>query len=168
MSENDRGNHGAMKEISPFTKLQPKQRAEKNQEFINYYNKDPNNEIIKINGQRKVNGFRLNELDIELGDGRVKTMDGAFNFKNKIKTPAVFNNWVFVYSRSNKSNYDDKDADDAYSLFKSCSSTFGIKFEEPGFITVQGNHVEDWKKEITKDIETNGAPQIVVLFFQKH
>lgn len=53
-------------------------------------------------------------------------------------------------------------------MFRSCSTTFGIKVDEPGFITVEGGHVEDWKKEIAKDIEKNGAPQIVVLFLQKH
>jgi hypothetical protein len=30
-----------------------------------------------------------------------------------------------------------------------------------------GWHVEDWKKEISKDVEKNGKPQIVMLFFQK-
>jgi hypothetical protein len=33
---------------------------------------------------------------------------------------------------------------------------------------VEGGHVNDWKKEINKDVEKNGKPQIIVLFFQKH
>ncbi len=85
-------------------------------------------------------------MDIELGDGKVRTSNGTFNFKNKIKHPAVFNNWVFVYSLSNRSKFDDSEADKAYDLFKQCSVAFGIKVDEPGFITVQGDHPEDWKR----------------------
>jgi len=106
MSDEDRANHSAMKEIAPYTKLEPKQRAEENQSFIKKFNEDPDNQVIKINGQRNVNGFILNELDIELGDGRVSTNNGSFNFKNKLKYPGKFDNWVFVYSAKN--NYDDK------------------------------------------------------------
>ena len=117
---------------------------EENQQFINNFNKDPENEVIRINGQRNVNGFILNELDIELGDGKVQTSNGAFQFKNKLKYAAKFDNWVFVYSAKN--NYDDKEADNAYALFKQSSGVFGIKFDEPGFIAVQGGSIEDWKK----------------------
>ena len=72
-----------------------------------------------------------------------------------------------MYSLSNRSKADHDDADKAFGLFKSCSNAFGIKVDEPVFITVEGGHVEDWKKEISKDVEKNCKPQIVMLFFQK-
>lgn len=144
MSDADRANRTAMQELAPYTKLEPKQRAEENQQFINKFNEDPDNQVIKIKGQKNVNGFVLNELSIELGDGSVKTSNGSFNFKNKLKSAAKFDNWVFVYSANTK--YDDKEADNAFSLFKQSSGVFGIRVEEPGFVVVQGNNIEDWKK----------------------
>jgi hypothetical protein len=64
-----------------------------------------------------------------LGDGNVFTKDGTFMFKNKIKNPANFNNWVFVYSQSKNSKADDSDADRVIDLFKQCSKAFGIMID---------------------------------------
>lgn len=50
-------------------------------------------------------------------------------FKNKIKNPANFNNWVFVYSQSKNSKADDSDADKVIDLFKQCSKAFGIMID---------------------------------------
>lgn len=96
------------------------------------------------------------------------TKDGTFMFKNTIKNPAKFNNWVLVYSVGKNQKYDDSDADNMAALLRKCSEVFGITVEDPGFITVQSNRIEDWKKEINKDIADNGNPQIVLLFFQKN
>ena len=86
-----------------------------------------------------------------MGDGNVETKDGTFMFKNKIKNPAKFNNWLFVYSHSNRSKMDDDDSDRAYELIRSCSKAFGIGVEDPGFITISGGGVDKWKQEIKKD-----------------
>ena len=65
-----------MKEIAPYTKLEPRQRAEENASFIKKFNEDPNNEIIKIKGQRNVSGVVLNPVKIVLGDGKTETQGG--------------------------------------------------------------------------------------------
>ena len=39
-----------------------------------------------------------------------------------------------------------------------------MRFDDPGFITCNSNS-NQWKEEIKADIEKNGKPQIVVLFF---
>lgn len=121
--------------------MEPKQRAESNQRIILEFNKDPNNDVIKINGQRNASGAVLNSVKISLGDGSVFTKDGTFNFKNKIKNPAIFKDWVFVYSLSNRPEYDNSDADKAVALFQQCSKAFGISVKDPGFITVSGRGV---------------------------
>jgi hypothetical protein len=43
------------------------------------------------------------------------------------------------------------------------SNQFGITLKDPGFLTITGRGVEDWKKEIRQDVSKNGNPQIVVL-----
>lgn len=68
-------------------------------------------------------------------------------FKNTIKNPAVFKDWLFVYSHGKNPKYDDKDADQAFDLMKSSSKIFGIKVEDPGFLTIPGgNNAKNWKK----------------------
>lgn len=68
-------------------------------------------------------------------------------FKNQIQNPANFKDWLFVYSHGKNSNYDDKDADGAFDLMKASSKIFGIKFQDPGFLTInQGNNANNWKK----------------------
>ena len=71
MSDAHRADHNAMKEITPYTKLQPKERAEFNQGLIDEFNKDEANTFIKINGQRNARGVQLNPVRISLGNGDV-------------------------------------------------------------------------------------------------
>lgn len=128
MSDAHRADHTAMKEIAPFTKLQPKQRAEFNQGLIDEFNKDDTNTFIKINGQRNARGVQLNPVEISLGSGNTFTNDGTFMFKNKIKSPAKFKDWVFCYSLSNNPKYDQGDSNKALDLFMKCAPAFGITF----------------------------------------
>ena len=64
----------------------------------------------------------MNDVDIKLGgSSSVKTNGGSFMFKNQIKNPAVFKDWLFVYSYGKNQNYDDKDADSAFDLMRKSS-----------------------------------------------
>lgn len=66
-------------------------------------------------------------------------------FKNKIKSPAKFKDWVFCYSLSNNPKYDEGDSNKAVDLFMKCAPAFGITFEDPGFIEIKGKSPADWK-----------------------
>lgn len=43
-----------------------------------------------------------------------------------------------------------------------------MKFKEPGFVTIAGQGVKDWVNEIKKDVEKNGAPQIIVVLVSQY
>ena len=86
--------------------------------------------------------------------------------KDRLKNSLHFKDWVVVYSYGKNSKYDDQDADDLVSLIKKASGAFGVKFDDPGFITCD-QHPTGWKEEIKHDVEKNGKPQIIVLFFSQ-
>jgi hypothetical protein len=89
--------------------------------------------------------------------------DGSMNIRDPLKKGEHFKDWVVVYSQGKQPKYDDQDADALYDVIKNASNAFGIKFEPPGFITCDPN-INSWKQEIKKDLDSNGKPQIVVLY----
>ena len=89
------------------------------------------------------------------------------NIRDRLKKCVHFKDWVVVYSYGKNAKYDDNDADSLVNLLCKASEAFGIKFEDPGFITCDLNS-NSWKQELQKDVEKNGKPQIIVLFFNPH
>lgn len=73
-----------------------------------------------------------------------------------------------MYSLSKNPKRDDEDADDAVGLLKKSAESYGVKFKEPGFITIDGNGIKDWKDTIKKDIDKNGTPQIIVIYVNQY
>lgn len=87
--------------------------------------------------------------------------------KDKLKNSLHFKDWVVVYSYGKNSKYDDQDADDLVSIIKKASNAFGVRFDDPGFITCDPDS-NSWKSELKADVDKNGKPQIIVLFFSPH
>ena len=52
---------------------------------------------------------------------------------------------MFMYSTGKNSKRDDGDADNAVDLLNKAGKTYGLKFKEPGFLTVNSGRVDDWK-----------------------
>ena len=63
---------------------------------------------------------------------------------------------------------DDQDADDAVDLLKKAADSYGIKFKDPGFLTIESGNVNDWKAQIKKDVDGSGAPQIIVIYLNSY
>lgn len=113
-----------------------------------------------------MDGFELRQPSITMNRGaRQQARDGTFQIKGKIAEPMELKNWLFVYSRGGK--YDDQDADYAFDQMKRASGVFGITVSEPGWIDLRDSRLETWTEEIRKDVAKNGAPAIVVLFFNQ-
>ena len=53
---------------------------------------------------------------------------------------------MFMYSSGKNAKRDDGDADNAVDLLNKAGKTYGLKFKDPGFLTVSSGRVEDWKK----------------------
>jgi hypothetical protein len=58
-----------------------------------------------------MNGFILANPEVLINTTKVRADGGNLNFKDTIKEPAVFKDWVFVYSVGKNQQYDDQDAD---------------------------------------------------------
>lgn len=71
---------------------------------------------------------------------------------------------MFVYGVGKNASRDDGDADKALELLSKAGATYGLKFKDPGFLSVASNRVEDWMKNLEKDVNQNGVPQIIVVY----
>lgn len=59
---------------------------------------------------------------------------------------------MFVYSTGKQANRDDEDADKAVDLLRNAGKAYGVKFKDPGFLTV-GNNVKNWIETLEKDVK---------------
>ena len=68
--------------------------------------------------------------------------DNRGNIKHRgvLKEAFNFTDWVFVYS-CRKGKMDDEEADSAVNLLRKSGEIYGIKFKEPGFITVNSGEL---------------------------
>jgi hypothetical protein len=76
--------------------------------------------------------------------------DNRGNIKHRgiLKEPFNFTDWIFVYSASSKNpKRDDDDADDALKVMKKAAETYGVKFRDPGFLSISSNsnNIGIWK-----------------------
>jgi hypothetical protein len=55
-------------------------------------------------------------------------------------------------------------------LLKSAAQSYSVKLSDPGFLVVksQSNEIASWKEKIKNDCAKNGAPQIIVIFFNNY
>jgi hypothetical protein len=68
---------------------------------------------------------------------------------NPTEQPFNFTDWIFVYSASPKNpKRDDDDADNALKVMKKAAETYGVKFRDPGFLSISGNanNISVWKE----------------------
>ena len=163
MSDEQRSNYQTMKKLAPFTKLEPGERmsgAEKIKQMLNQSHE------LKIGDSKTIDAFQLTQPNIRLMANNVikNHGDGSMKVQDRLRNSMHFKDWVVVYSYGKNSKYDDQDADDLVGIIKQASKAFGIKFDDPGFITCD-SHINSWKEEIKKDFDKNGKPQIVVLYF---
>jgi hypothetical protein len=163
MSDQQRQDHNVMKSIAPYTKLSPEERMKKTGDMRETLN---NTEDIHLSLPQKVKAYQLIQPYVRVqGSNIVKNHgDGSMNIRDKLRSIVHFKDWVVVYSTGKNAQQDDRDADDLASILAKASVAFGVKIEEPGFITCNSS-VQDWKAQLGSDIEKNGKPQIVVLYF---
>ena len=121
---------------------------------------------IGVGSPKRVKGFQLLQPYVYLNNNNVLKNhgDGSMNVRDKLKNGVNFKDWVIVYSLGKNAKYDDQDADQLHEILVKSSAALGVKFSNPGFITCDNNSA-NWRKEIKTDIEKNGKPQIVVLYF---
>lgn len=153
-----------MKALSPYTKLEPTDRMRICKDMINKLNETDS--LIEIKNEKRMPGYCLPRTDLLYSNGTRVQPDqkGAIKHRGPLKEPFNFTDWVFVYSIGKTSKRDQEDADNAVNLLIKSASTYGIKFKDPGFVEVDGNGINSWKKQIKDDAEKNGSPQIIVIY----
>ena len=103
MSDEQRSNYEVMKRIAPYTKLTPEQRLEITGKFI----KGLKDEDFEVGLPKKVFGYQLQDPKVQLGGTTFTAKDGSLNFRDKVKQPVKFHDWVVVYSYGKNPSSDD-------------------------------------------------------------
>lgn len=163
MSDEQRADRGTMQELAPFTKLEPYHRMDKTEDIVRHLNSEGKFHIGK---PIQIKAHQLPQPYVEVENNLVVKNhgDGSMNIRDRLRQCVHFKDWVVVYSHGKNPKYDDGDADSFVSLMINASKAFGVRFDDPGFITCDPSN-NSWRQELQKDIEKNGKPQIIVLFF---
>lgn len=115
MSDAQRKDFGTMKEIAPYTKLTPQERMVDTDKIKEYLGAT---EDFRLGNPIRMPGIQLNEPEVRLQTQSFRSKDGTLRFKDRVKIPVAFKDWVLVYSQGKNSSYDDQDADNFVSLLK--------------------------------------------------
>jgi aubergine len=163
MSDEQRADYKTMREIAPFTKLEPSQRMDSTNQIIDVLNASGR---FRVDQPRRIKAFQLQQPYVKVFNNNVVKNhgDGQMNIRDKLRNSVAFKDWVVVYSYGKNTKFDDQDADNLVSILTKASEAFNVKFSEPGFITCDPQ-MASWKSELKADIEKNGKPQIIVLYF---
>ena len=145
-----------MKELSKYTKIEPKDRVNKTNEFLNFISdkerdsKNPN----RLSSNEKCDLYGIEVMPINhLFDAyymeETKLLSG--NKQNIHPTDKIFpvlkkkdmTNWIFFYE---KNNYND--AESLYINLNKASKAFGLKIAEPKWVEMRNNSsAKDWTDE---------------------
>lgn len=156
-----------MQAVSSFTKLTPLDRMKEIERKVGQLADGARKKgVVDIDPQTQyIHGHVLKAPVLKFGQQDVQPESGEFQLRQRINQPFTFKDWVIVYESRGKG--DDETVDTIFDDFKRAGQTLGINFDEPGFITVNTNRFEDWKKEIQKDVDKNGIPQFIVTIMKK-
>ncbi len=101
---------------------------------------------ISIGKPRIVKAYQLFQPYIKLYNNNIvkNHQDGSMMVRDRLKQVENFKDWVVVYSLGKNPKFDDKDADALIDVLNQASPAFGIKMNEPGFITCDSS-IASWK-----------------------
>lgn len=167
MTDAQRADYRTMKALDPFTKLAPTERVRQTAGAIEKFNNV--SDSIKIKNVKRLEGYCLPRPELTFQGSKI-TPDNRGNIKHRgvLKEAYFFADWLFAYSLSKNPKNDDEDADDAIELLKKAGESYGVKFKNPGFATIKGNSIKDWKDTLKKDIEDHGTPKIIVVYVNQY
>ena len=147
MLDSQKAEHKIMKMLAPFTKLEPDQRTKKSMEIVEKYNKESKKTeaLIKIGEPKDMEGYVLDRPELTFTGTKTKPDErGNLKVRNKLKAAKKITDWLFVYSLGKKPDMDDDEADRAVSNLRKAGETYGITYDDPGFLTIEGNGSKRW------------------------
>ena len=132
-----------MKELARYTKLEPKDRVEKTNEFINLLNDPGSKEKCQTYG---IEVMPVKELftayymkDTELKGGNDKTVYSSDRTFPVLEKKSMVS-WLCFYEQSNY-----KDAENLYNTLSKASKAYGLKVNEPEWIEMPNrSSAKDW------------------------
>ncbi|KAL4494440.1 hypothetical protein ABPG72_019850 [Tetrahymena utriculariae] len=163
MTEEQRGNFQAMKEVANHTKLTPQQRYQNSVKNCKFLSSKTSASGIKIDeNSNLIDAIQLRAPKITLGGNKFAIAEkGNFDMRAPTLDQVEFKDWSIIY------NYrDEKDVDQFIETLKKASQTYGIKVNDPFFFSQRDWIAKNWIQKLDEDFSKNDLPQFVLTFGQ--
>ncbi|KAL4470825.1 hypothetical protein ABPG73_000085 [Tetrahymena malaccensis] len=163
MTDEQRGNFQAMKDVANHTKLTPQQRYQNSVQNCRFLSSKTNSSGIKIDEKSNViDAVQLRCPRITLGGNKTANTDRTnFDMKGPTLDKIEFKDWTLIYNQR-----DEKDVDQFVETLRKASQTYGITVNDPFFFSQRDWNAKNWIKTLDDDFSKNDLPQFVLTFGQ--
>ncbi|EAR94948.1 piwi-like Twi9p protein (macronuclear) [Tetrahymena thermophila SB210] len=163
MTDEQRENFQAMKEVATHTKLTPQERYQNSINNCRFLSKKTSSSGIKIDERSNlIDAVQLRTPKVTLGGNKTANTDrGNFDMRTPTLDKIEFKDWSLIYNQK-----DEKYVDDFVDTLKKASQTYGIIVNDPYFFAERDSNANNWIKSLDEDFSKNDLPQFVLSFGQ--
>ncbi|KAL4483007.1 hypothetical protein ABPG74_019033 [Tetrahymena malaccensis] len=163
MSDDQRSNFQAMKDVSYHTKLSPKDRYQNSIKNCKFLSSKIKTSGIKIDEKSNlIEAIQLNVPRITYGGNKSAYPEkGNFDMRAPALEKIEFKEWSILYNQK-----DEQKVDQFIDTLKKAGQTYGITINDPFFFAVKDWKVENWINLLDEDFTKNDMPQFVLTFGQ--
>ncbi|KAL4489847.1 hypothetical protein ABPG72_022487 [Tetrahymena utriculariae] len=163
LTDDQRGNFQAMKDVAVHTKLTPQQRYQNSVQNCRFLSSKANASGIKIDEKSNlIDAVQLRPPRITLGGNKTANSEkGNFDIRTHTLDKIEFKDWSLIYNQK-----DDGQVDQFVQTLRKASQAYGIDVSEPFFFSQRDWNAKNWIKELDEDFSKNDLPQFVMSFGQ--
>ncbi|KAL4487083.1 hypothetical protein ABPG72_001535 [Tetrahymena utriculariae] len=161
LTDGQRKDRNAMKEIANYTKLTPNQRYQQTIQNCILLRQKARQSGININHtDNKINAIQLKAPKVTFFQRcLVPERGGNFDIRFPILDKVQFKDWLIIFN-----NQDKRNVQKLVENLKSVSQTFGIDIQEPILLDIRDYNPQNWIEILDEEFIQNGLPQFVVTF----
>ncbi|EAR84853.1 piwi-like Twi9p protein (macronuclear) [Tetrahymena thermophila SB210] len=162
LTDEQRKNKNAMKEIATHTKLTPEQKYSKSVQYCQLFGRKTIKSGIRISHtDNKIDAIQLKAPKITFG-GKSFIPEHGGNFETRAPTQdqVQFKDWAIIHHKN-----DEKEVYKFIDLLKNASQAYQINVnDKPQFFAPEDFNPKNWIRLLDKDFRKNGVPQFIVTF----
>ncbi|KAL4512578.1 hypothetical protein ABPG72_020415 [Tetrahymena utriculariae] len=161
MTDEQRANYQAMKEVATHTKLTPQERYDNSVKNCKFLSSKTNSSGIKIDEKsNQIDAIQLTPPKITYGGNKSGIAErGNFDMKAPTLDKVEFKEWSIQYHQK-----DEREMDQFVETLTKASQTYGITVHKPFFFVQKDWNTKNWIKTLDEDFSQNDLPSFVVTF----
>nr|AAQ74967.1 Twi2p [Tetrahymena thermophila] len=163
MTDEQRENFQAMKEVATHTKLTPQERYQNSVNNCRFLSSKTSSSGIRIDERSNlIDAVQLRAPKVTLGGNKTANTDrGNFDMRAPTLDKIEFKDWTLIYNQK-----DERSVDGFIDTLKKASQTYGITVNDPFFFAQRDWNANSWIKSLDEDFSKNDLPQFVLSFGQ--